>query len=168
MTRWIGQPKPEIPETKEEPKALPAPSAPSPGGKDLFAERAARESAREKARREEEEERQTLRDLAIKHTEKAIQALVDVLDAEKAGHMAKITAAIAILDRGHGKPTQYVEQTTKVMTYQSLLNNIAQKEEAYVEIVDAQAVKQIASIEGEQEAPQAIPTEQTLSIEDFF
>lgn len=45
-----------------------------------------------------------LRDLAREHTDAAIQALVDALADEK----TRVSAAIALLDRGYGKPAQEI------------------------------------------------------------
>lgn len=50
-----------------------------------------------------------LRDLARTHTEEAIETLVKVMRDSDAPPVARATAANAILDRGHGKPTQHVE-----------------------------------------------------------
>lgn len=48
----------------------------------------------------------TLTDLARDHTERAVTALVDVLDSADASDAAKVSAATAILDRGWGRPKQ--------------------------------------------------------------
>lgn len=45
-----------------------------------------------------------LREMAREHTEAALQALVAALDDEK----TRVSAAIALLDRGYGKPVQAV------------------------------------------------------------
>jgi hypothetical protein len=50
----------------------------------------------------------TLREMAREHTDKALNALLDALEDEEAGHPVKIQAATALLDRGWGKPTQPV------------------------------------------------------------
>ena len=98
-------------------------------------------------------EKKTIKEIAGEHTDLAINTLVAVLqkgmdpskpEEKPASDMARITAATALLDRGHGKPTQYVEQTTKVLTYQDLLSDIAQKEKAWLQVVDADEVKQIS------------------------
>lgn len=47
-----------------------------------------------------------VRDLAKEHTEAAIQTLVDALKSPR----ERVTAAIALLDRGWGKPKEQVEQ----------------------------------------------------------
>lgn len=43
-----------------------------------------------------------IRELARKHTQAAIRALVDALQDER----TKVSAAVALLDRGYGKPAQ--------------------------------------------------------------
>ncbi|MXP27913.1 hypothetical protein GRI58_03635 [Porphyrobacter algicida] len=50
----------------------------------------------------------TLTDLARDHTEKAVTALVAVLDSAEATDSARVSAATAILDRGWGRPRQDV------------------------------------------------------------
>ena len=50
-----------------------------------------------------------VRELARTHTEAAIKALADMLTDEKAPHAARVAAAVALLDRGWGKPLQQVE-----------------------------------------------------------
>jgi len=93
----------------------------------------------------EPEKPKSLKELASKYREKAIDTLAEILDDENAGHMSKIAAANSILDRTDGKPTQFVEQTTKVLTYQDLLTQIAVREEKFVEVIEAQSVKEIAA-----------------------
>jgi 2-keto-4-pentenoate hydratase len=53
----------------------------------------------------------TLRDMARSHTDKAIKALVKVMSDEASTDAAVIGAAVALLDRGWGKPAQSVEIT---------------------------------------------------------
>ena len=50
-----------------------------------------------------------VRDLARSHTEESVKALVRVMRNKKAPPAATVAASTAILDRGWGKPTQYVE-----------------------------------------------------------
>jgi len=47
-------------------------------------------------------------DVARSFTEKALQALIDVIESDAAPHPAKVSAANSILDRGWGKPAQSV------------------------------------------------------------
>jgi hypothetical protein len=46
------------------------------------------------------------------HTTKALQALVGTLDDPMATAAAKVSAAIAVLDRGWGKPTERQEHVS--------------------------------------------------------
>jgi hypothetical protein len=47
-----------------------------------------------------------IRSLARAHTEAAINALVGIMNQEKAPPAARVSAASVLLDRGWGKPTQ--------------------------------------------------------------
>lgn len=48
----------------------------------------------------------TLTDVAREHTVDAVQALRRVLTDKEAPHVAKVSAAVALLDRGWGRPRQ--------------------------------------------------------------
>ena len=50
-----------------------------------------------------------IRSLARSHTRTAINALVGVMKAKDATPAARVSAAIAILDRGWGRPVQALE-----------------------------------------------------------
>ena len=50
-----------------------------------------------------------LKELAREYTEEAVGALVRVLRDKEAPASAQVAAATAILDRGHGKPTQHID-----------------------------------------------------------
>ena len=50
-----------------------------------------------------------IRDLARQYTEVAIKALVDIVKSKKSPPAARAFAANSLLDRGYGKPTQYVK-----------------------------------------------------------
>lgn len=50
-----------------------------------------------------------IRSLARSHTRTAINALVGVMKAKDASHAARVSAAIAILDRGWGRPVQALQ-----------------------------------------------------------
>jgi hypothetical protein len=50
---------------------------------------------------------------AREHTEAAIETLVSVMDDENATASARVAAAVAILDRGWGKPGQMVEMNMR-------------------------------------------------------
>ena len=47
-----------------------------------------------------------VRSLARRHTESAIKTLVGIMGSAKAGASARTAAAVALLDRGFGKPHQ--------------------------------------------------------------
>ena len=49
-----------------------------------------------------------IKSLARAHTERALQVLAGIMDAESAPHSARVQAATALLDRGWGKPTQLI------------------------------------------------------------
>jgi hypothetical protein len=50
-----------------------------------------------------------LREIARQHMEKAVNALLNVLDDVEAPAAARVSAANSILDRGYGKPAQPVD-----------------------------------------------------------
>lgn len=50
-----------------------------------------------------------LRDLAREHTEDAVKTLVKICNDEDAPSAARTAAAVALLDRGHGRPSQNIE-----------------------------------------------------------
>ena len=50
-----------------------------------------------------------VRDLAREHTEDAIKTLVSVMNSEKSTPGEKTRAAVALLDRGWGKPLQSMD-----------------------------------------------------------
>lgn len=51
---------------------------------------------------------ESVKGLARMHTENAIAALVRVIEDKKAAPAARVSAAVAILDRGWGKPVQAI------------------------------------------------------------
>ena len=51
----------------------------------------------------------SLRDLAREHTAEAVAALVTIMRSKKAAAASRVSAAIALLDRGHGRPVQAME-----------------------------------------------------------
>jgi hypothetical protein len=55
-----------------------------------------------------------IRSLARSHTAKAIRVLAGIVNAGRAPAAARVSAAIALLDRGWGKPEQYHEVRQKV------------------------------------------------------
>lgn len=50
-----------------------------------------------------------LRDLARAHTAEAIATLVQIMQNRKATATARIHACVVLLDRGYGRPGQYME-----------------------------------------------------------
>lgn len=52
---------------------------------------------------------ETAAQLARQHTVEAIECLAEVTNNKKAPPIARVAAAGALLDRGWGKPTEYVE-----------------------------------------------------------
>jgi hypothetical protein len=54
-----------------------------------------------------------IRELARSHCAEAIEVLVAIMRDERAGPMAQVKAAIALLDRGFGKPAQMVHSAMK-------------------------------------------------------
>jgi hypothetical protein len=50
-----------------------------------------------------------IRSIARSHTRTAINTLVGVMRSKNATHAARVSAANAILDRGWGKPAQFLE-----------------------------------------------------------
>jgi Family of unknown function (DUF5681) len=72
---------------------------------------------------------------AREHTETALETLLSVLNNEEAPAAARISAACAILDRGWGKPGQYVETSVRnkppeEMTDEELMEAIAAARDA--------------------------------------
>lgn len=51
-----------------------------------------------------------VRDIARQHTKAAIETLVSVMESSEAPAAARVAAAQGLLDRGWGKPTQYVQE----------------------------------------------------------
>lgn len=91
----------------------------------------------------EPEKEKDIRDLTKPHTQSAIETLAEIMNDKTANKMARITAANSVLDRGWGKPKQATE-TTVAVTYQDLLKGISEKEQRYLEVVDAQVVPPLA------------------------
>jgi hypothetical protein len=64
-----------------------------------------------------------LRDLARRHTNDALNALIDVCNNKAFPPAARVTAACALLDRGYGRPMQSVENKVEI---QSMADTAAQ------------------------------------------
>lgn len=54
-----------------------------------------------------------IKSLARAHTETAIRTLVSIMNQEKSPAAARVAAAQALIDRGWGKATQFVETTIR-------------------------------------------------------
>jgi hypothetical protein len=52
-----------------------------------------------------------LRTFAQEYTEEAVATLAEVMRDRAAPHAARVTASVALLDRGHGKPRQGLEHS---------------------------------------------------------
>jgi hypothetical protein len=76
----------------------------------------------------------TIRELAKSYTESALATLVEIAQNQKAPPSARVHAACALLDRGWGKPAQFVESLSFSATLQDYLQEIAdrEKEERHV------------------------------------
>lgn len=59
---------------------------------------------------------ETAAQLARVHTVEAIECLVEVVNNKKAMPIARVSAANALLDRGWGKPTEFVEANVTTET----------------------------------------------------
>jgi hypothetical protein len=57
------------------------------------------------------QQKRSLREIAGEYTGEAIKTLVAIMKDAQAPHGARATAATAILDRAHGKPTQSHEHS---------------------------------------------------------
>ena len=54
-----------------------------------------------------------IRSLARSHTQSALRTLASVMTMDDAPHAARVSAAVALLDRGWGKPAQTVDMTVR-------------------------------------------------------
>jgi len=71
----------------------------------------------------------TIREMAKSYTEEAIQTLAEVMRNPKATLSTKVNAACALLDRGWGKPAQYIESVNMGMNYLDFLDRLSIEEE---------------------------------------
>jgi hypothetical protein len=60
-------------------------------------------------------ERPEVRMLARKRTEEAVETLAAICSDPEAPHAARVAAAVALLDRGWGKPTQPIDANVNVL-----------------------------------------------------
>lgn len=58
------------------------------------------------------ERKATLTEIAGRYTEEAIETLAEIMNDSRATHSARVAAANAVLDRGHGKPVQATVEIT--------------------------------------------------------
>jgi hypothetical protein len=84
----------------------------------------------------------SLKELAATHRARAVEVLKEVMEDDE-DRNAQIKAANSLLDRSDGKAIQYIEQTTKVQSYQDLLQIVVENEGKFLEVTDAVEVKQI-------------------------
>jgi hypothetical protein len=61
-----------------------------------------------------------IRSLARSYTGSAIKTLAGIMQQPEAPHAARVSAAVALLDRGWGKPAQTMEMTVKRITANQL------------------------------------------------
>lgn len=54
-----------------------------------------------------------IRSLARSHTEKALKTLKEIMENVEINPAARVSAAVALLDRGWGKPSQTVDMTVR-------------------------------------------------------
>ncbi len=89
----------------------------------------------------------TIEELCRLQTQRALDIVIEIMEDPTAQKRSRLDAALAILDRGHGKPTIKHEQAV-VITLQDTLKQIALKEQRYQEV--------IADVEVIEEAPDAV------------
>jgi len=75
-----------------------------------------------------------IRSLARSHTATAVRTLAGIMKERRASHAARVSAAIALLDRGWGKPQQAIEidwreKPPAQMTDEELITLIREHEE---------------------------------------
>jgi N-formylglutamate amidohydrolase len=75
----------------------------------------------------------SIREIARTHTENALQTLVEIFNNKKAPASARVNAACALLDRGWGRPAQYVESVQLEMTFQDYLREFREQDEKEAE-----------------------------------
>lgn len=71
----------------------------------------------------------TIKELAKSHTQEAIETLVEIASNKKASANARVSAATALLDRGWGRPHQYVESVSIGLSYTDFLEESAKQAE---------------------------------------
>jgi Family of unknown function (DUF5681) len=71
----------------------------------------------------------TIRELACAHTKEAILTLAEIAKNPKSSDSARVQACNALLDRGWGKPAQYVETANVSLTIDDILNQVSVKDD---------------------------------------
>jgi hypothetical protein len=76
-----------------------------------------------------------LKSLAQQYTDEAIAALAEIVRDKAASTIARVKAVEALLDRGHGRPTQHIEakiSPLEELSDDELMDGIAALREALV------------------------------------
>jgi len=73
----------------------------------------------------------TIKELARSQTEAALNTLAEIMQNPKAPPSARVHAASALLDRGWGKPSQYIESMQVGTTLHDLFQRAREMEERY-------------------------------------
>jgi len=69
-----------------------------------------------------------IKELAKEHSEIALNTLVEIATNKKSKESARVQAAVAILDRGWGKPSQSIENLNVNASLEDFLRKIAEQE----------------------------------------
>ncbi len=85
--------------------------------------------------------------LAREHTEDAIQVITEVMNDPFAEDRDKLSAANAILDRGHGKPSQAIIAVPASKAQAALL--AAMGDDELMHIVNQAQIRRLAPIDAE-------------------
>jgi hypothetical protein len=91
-----------------------------------------------------------IKSIARTHTHTALKTLVSIAACSKAPHSARVTAAVALLDRGWGKPAQFMELSGEVA--------IERIERVIVDEQGLQTVDTTADVVNETDIPGGKPT----------
>jgi hypothetical protein len=86
----------------------------------------------------------TIRDLARAHTREAILTLAEIARNPKSSDSARVQACNAILDRGWGKPSQYMETKNVNMTIDDILTQVSvEQKTSDAELAETEGKKSI-------------------------
>lgn len=69
-----------------------------------------------------------IKELAKEHSEIALNTLVEIATNKKSKESARVQAAVAILDRGWGKPSQSIENLNVNASLEDFLMRVAEQE----------------------------------------